>query len=327
MTDLTPWNLQFDFNTLDQFMPMFILFDNEWRIQRFGRTMAKLGMLEDHRGQFFLDVFDVLRPRRFIQNTDILNAHNGKVTARMKVGMVGKLKGYAHVLPNDQGILLNFSLGAGMVNAVENEGLVAHDFAPTDASVDLLYLIEVQQALLSEARRSTIKMHTDRRSAMAKADTDVLTGLSNRRGMEAFVDRVMARKTFVPFAFIMIDLDFFKAVNDTLGHAAGDAVLCEVATRLAGLTRRGDLVARTGGDEFNLILPDFSDAKAAMELSNRIIADLKRDVLLGNQKCSIGASIGTTIVSKKADFAELSDKVDKALYQSKEKGRGTATLV
>jgi diguanylate cyclase (GGDEF)-like protein len=327
MADGMHTGLFLDWDALNQFMPMYILFDKDWKIRRFGRTMAKLGMLDAHNGQYFLDVFDVLRPRRFIQNAEVLDEHGGKVTARMKAGSGGKLKGFAYVLPSDQGILLNFSLGAGMVSAVESEGLIANDFSPTDARVDLLYLIEVQQALLGEARKSTMKMHTDRRSALAKADTDVLTGLSNRRGMDAFVDRIMARKTFVPFAFMMIDLDYFKAVNDTMGHAAGDAVLSEVAVRLTNLTRRGDLVARTGGDEFNLILPEFSDGAAALDLSNRIIADLKRDITFENQTCTIGASIGTTIVSQKSDMAAVSSAVDKALYESKETGRGTATLV
>ena len=327
MADFSPMKLQLDEETLNRFMPMYILFDNDWRVRRFGSTMGKLGMCENSIGCYFLDIFDVLRPRRFIQDTKILTEHDGKITARMKASSVGKLKGFARVLPGNQGILVNFSLGAGMVNAVDNEGLIARDFAPTDASIDLLYLIEVQQALLGEARKSTIQMHTDRSSAMAKADTDVLTGLSNRRGMEAFVGRIMGRKTFVPFAFIMIDLDFFKAVNDTFGHAAGDAVLAEVAKRLTQLTRRGDLVARTGGDEFNLILPNFTDSDAALELSKRIIRDLSKDILFESAVCTIGASIGTTVVLHKTDFVDLSEMVDKGLYESKQKGRGTVTMV
>lgn len=83
MKDLAPLNLQLDFETLNEFMPIYILFDSDWKIRRFGRTMAKLGMVNDHIGQHFLNAFDVLRPRKFIQNTAVLDAHNGKVTARM----------------------------------------------------------------------------------------------------------------------------------------------------------------------------------------------------------------------------------------------------
>lgn len=323
----SPISLNFDCATLDRFMPMHVMLDTQWRVRHVGPTMKKIGMDDGQIGAYFLDVFDVLHPRRFTQSNSGLIETGGKMKARLKDGASGKLKGFAQVLPDNQGILVNFSLGAGMVQAIENGGLLARDFAPTDASIDLIYLIEVQRALLAEARLTAQKMHRDRSSALVKADTDALTGLANRRGMEAFVDRIMGRKTFVPFAFLMIDLDFFKAVNDTLGHAAGDQVLTTVADRLTALTRRGDLVARTGGDEFNIILPDFTDSEAAENLSNRVIAELKRGIPFGDKECNIGASIGATIVTDKVDFNVTMELVDKALYKSKENGRGQVTMV
>jgi diguanylate cyclase (GGDEF)-like protein len=327
MNECSPISLQFDCAALDRFMPMHVVLDTKWRVRHIGPTLKKIGMGDRNIGAYFLDVFDVLHPRRFNQSSEKLIESDGKMKARLKEGASGKLKGFAQVLPNNQGILVNFSLGAGMVQAIDREGLLARDFAPTDASIDLIYLIEVQRALLAEARLTAQKMHRDRKNALVKADTDVLTGLTNRRGMDAFVARIMARKTFVPFAYLMIDLDFFKAVNDTMGHMAGDAVLTRVADRLTGLTRRGDLVARTGGDEFNIILPDFTDAIAAKNLCERVIAELKRPIDIGDKECAIGASIGATIVNEKSDFDATVKAVDKALYESKENGRGRVTMV
>jgi diguanylate cyclase (GGDEF)-like protein len=323
----TTLGLNLDWDVLDRLMPMHLVLDCDWRIRRFGPTLKRLGLASAQKGQFFLDVFEVLQPRSFMQDLDLLPDSGCKFKARFKTGSLGKLKGFSVGLLQDQGILVNFSLGASMVRAVEEQGLVAHDFAPTDSSIDLLYLVEVQQALLAEARRSTSKMHLDRRSAMAKAGTDVLTGLSNLRGMESFSKRIMARKTFVPFGFMMIDLDFFKAVNDTLGHAAGDAVLREVAMRLTSLTRHSDLVARTGGDEFVVILTEFTDANAAVDLATRIISELEKEIIFADKRCKIGASIGVTVVEERTDMTVLADTVDKALYASKQAGRGRATLV
>jgi len=322
-----PSAVSIELDVLNRFMPMAILLDSDWRVQRIGPTLQKLGVGLDNSGKYLLDIFDVTQPRRFLQAELTLRQTGGKIKGYFKDIANAKMKGFVQKLSGGQGFLVDFSLGAGLAKAVQENGLMARDFSHSDASLDLLYLVEVQQALLAEARRATFKMSVDRRSALSKADSDPLTGLSNRRGLDAFVQRIMGRKTFVPFALIMIDLDFFKAVNDTHGHAAGDAVLREVAQRLLNLTRRGDLVARSGGDEFNIILPNFTGASAAKGLSERIIDELQKPVLFNGKSCQIGASIGMTIVSKKIDFHKTEQAVDRALYTSKQSGRGTVTIV
>jgi len=322
-----PSSVSMDLDVLERFMPMAVLMDSDWRIQRIGPTFDKLGLGSDNLGKYLLDIFEVTQPRRFLQGELALHKTGGKIKGHFKDIANAKMKGFVQKLSNEQGFLIDFSLGAGLTKVVQAKGLLARDFSPADASLDLLYLVEMQQALLAEARRATFKMSVDRRSALSKADTDALTGLSNRRGLDAFVRRIMGRKTFVPFALIMIDLDFFKAVNDNHGHAAGDGVLREVAQRLLKLTRRGDLVARSGGDEFNIILPNFTDSNAAIGLSERIIEELRKPVLFENKVCQIGASIGMTIVSEKIDFHKTEQAVDRALYTSKQAGRGTVTIV
>jgi diguanylate cyclase (GGDEF)-like protein/PAS domain S-box-containing protein len=152
---------------------------------------------------------------------------------------------------------------------------------------------------------------------------DPLTGLPNRATLEQHLERDLARvrRTDDVVAALYIDLDRFKLVNDSLGHAAGDQVLVEVARRIDGLTRGGDLLARLGGDEFMLVCPGVDEA-AAEAVAAKILAALDTTIRLDDAEFQIGASIGIAIGPRDgADAAELIKHADGAMYAAKRSGR------
>jgi diguanylate cyclase (GGDEF)-like protein/PAS domain S-box-containing protein len=154
---------------------------------------------------------------------------------------------------------------------------------------------------------------------------DVLTGLPNRT---LLVDRIeqailVARRTKAPVALMVMDLDGFKEINDTLGHHAGDLLLQQVAKRLLEEIRESDTVARLGGDEFAFVLPTVEDSAAAIRFARRILKALERPFELENQKCEVGASIGVAMFPEHGgDSATLMRRADSAMYHAKRGGRG-----
>ena len=158
------------------------------------------------------------------------------------------------------------------------------------------------------------------------ATEDPLTGLANRR---LFEDRlaeevVSARRHLRPLSLIVMDLDHFKEVNDTYGHAAGDAVLVEAARRMRSVTRVDELLARTGGDEFALLLSDTGGEKAAAA-AERLRKVLGRAWPSGAAvTASIGVATGT---GSELTGSCLTKQADEALYESKRKGRDAITVV
>ena len=123
-------------------------------------------------------------------------------------------------------------------------------------------------------------------------------------------------------AVLYLDLDGFKAINDTLGHAAGDEVLREVAARLLHSVREMDIVARMGGDEFAIMVSAFSTNKEIEKLADRIIASLNEPLAVGDQECWIGVSIGVSFYPDDDHRpGELIQKADEAMYRVKEKGK------
>jgi diguanylate cyclase (GGDEF)-like protein/PAS domain S-box-containing protein len=155
---------------------------------------------------------------------------------------------------------------------------------------------------------------------------DALTGLPNRKFFErelaAAVEASRCDET-ARFAAMFIDLDCFKAVNDRLGHAAGDQLLREVAQRLRAALRPDDLVARLGGDEFAVLLRALHASDGGLRLAQRVLQDLTRTLVIDGQPVTPGASIGITFSDRAYRSAdEVLRDADHAMYQAKRAGRG-----
>jgi diguanylate cyclase (GGDEF)-like protein len=159
-----------------------------------------------------------------------------------------------------------------------------------------------------------------------RARQDMLTGLLNRAGLEDVVTR-RADTTARGSTVFYIDLDGFKTINDTLGHAAGDQLLVEVSRLMRQATPATDVVARIGGDEF-IILADEMDPATARQIGQRFIDSLcATSFLLGGTAVTVGASMGIAIRSSaRSDFSALLMEADTALYEAKLKGRSCAVL-
>jgi diguanylate cyclase (GGDEF)-like protein len=183
---------------------------------------------------------------------------------------------------------------------------------------------------LGLASRNSRQLALVNQRVLELARLDALTGLPNRA---FFLDRLQQiqaheRQCDGSFSVIMIDLDRFKNVNDSLGHAAGDALLREVANRMRSAIRESDVVARLGGDEFAIIQAGCPDQKSsALNLATRISMLIAEPFQLPNHQVEVGTSIGIAMApAHGSDPHELLKKADLAMYRSKSTGRNYLTL-
>jgi diguanylate cyclase (GGDEF)-like protein len=158
---------------------------------------------------------------------------------------------------------------------------------------------------------------------------DPLTGVANRAALRERIETTLARsrRRGVEFAVMFIDLDRFKAINDTCGHDIGDAVLCEIAERLRQALRTSDVVARLGGDEFAVFLDDLWPDSRPLEVAERIRRSLERPIILGDRTLVVTPSIGL------ARYPEVTGSVDdilkaadSAMYLAKNRGRNNVQV-
>ena len=161
------------------------------------------------------------------------------------------------------------------------------------------------------------------------AQHDALTGLANRA---RFSDRLhqaitMAQRDGNRFALLYIDLDRFKPVNDTFGHAIGDTLLCQVANRIRACVRESDTVARIGGDEFVVLLRTVEGPADASLVGEKIRTELERPFDISTPPCTISCSIGIALYPEHGKTEhELSGAADRAMYRAKDAGRNTIRL-
>jgi diguanylate cyclase (GGDEF)-like protein/PAS domain S-box-containing protein len=168
-------------------------------------------------------------------------------------------------------------------------------------------------------------------TARLQATRDMLTGLLNRRGFDQALASCFERHRREPgldLALLLIDLDFFKQVNDTHGHEAGDIVLRSVAALLEKTVRRTDQVGRLGGDEFAVLLPGVDDPAHAEQIAAAIIAGLQTPIAIGEGlEARIGGSIGITFAGGESDsLAAMLRRADEAMYAAKQAGRCQSRL-
>jgi diguanylate cyclase (GGDEF)-like protein/PAS domain S-box-containing protein len=162
-----------------------------------------------------------------------------------------------------------------------------------------------------------------------QAITDHLTGLLNRQGFESVLDELIgtADRLGQQLACLFVDLDRFKWINDNLGHAAGDDVLCQVATRLRRQLRAGDRIARLGGDEFAILLAAPNARQLAMDVSERLVASLRTPLTINGADLQVSASIGVAVYPDHASTAAcLLQKSDMAMYARKRSGKNGVQL-
>ncbi|MBF0124011.1 MAG: diguanylate cyclase [Magnetococcales bacterium] len=156
------------------------------------------------------------------------------------------------------------------------------------------------------------------------AHHDVLTGMPNRKLLMNRLQRDIARakREQSMLAVLFLDLDRFKAVNDTLGHEVGDRLLIDVGQRLQTCLREVDTVARLGGDEFTVILSVIHHPEDAIKVARKIVSTITEPFLINGHNCQIGTSIGISFFPQHADQADdLIKKADIAMYAVKQKGR------
>jgi diguanylate cyclase len=204
-------------------------------------------------------------------------------------------------------------------------------FSPYWALLPLAILVaslahKLQRALRHQATLRSEIATLVRNEAWLKSQafTDNLTGLANRLLLadrfQLTLERSKRRRA--EFALLMVDLNGFKAINDTYGHGAGDHVLRTVAQRLVATVRGSDTVARLGGDEFVLLIESFEDADELVHLGRKLIAAISEDIPLADQgHVNVGASVGFALFPRNgADLDSLLDTADRGMYDCKASG-------
>ncbi len=306
---------------LDTLCPMYVLVDDAGLIGRVGPTLQKLRPDRPLAGRNFLDIFELVRPKSITAVAEMMALSDRMLRLRFQDHPQTAFKGLIAPYPCGGGAVINLSFGISILDAVRDYSLTSGDFSGTDLAIELLYLVEANSAAMEASRSLNLRLQGARLAAEKQAYTDTLTGLKNRRAMDHILGHLISSNS--TFALMHLDLDFFKSINDRLGHAAGDYVLQQASQIMLDVTRSGDTVARIGGDEFVLIFKGMIDRPKLDGIARRLISRLCEPMQFEGADCRISASIGTALstqfeVPKAHDILHAADL---ALYAAKRNGR------
>ena len=252
---------------------------------------------------------------------------NRRATLRVRGQDELVLRGHGVALAGDL-LLLNFGFGMSLPQAIKLLSLTETDFSPSSNVIELLFMYEASQAILGEISSANEALENARREAERMSVTDPLTGLLNRRGFEIEFRKLVHSGNTHQLAVAALDLDLFKHVNDSFGHAAGDEVLLAVADAMRSGVRRGDIVARAGGDEFLLLFSCYDSVGDLVGILDRIIERIKQPIPLEDGIAKLSGSVGVSTFSAGAetDITTLLSRADAALYRAKSVGGGCVAL-
>ncbi|SFM44657.1 diguanylate cyclase (GGDEF) domain-containing protein [Shimia aestuarii] len=314
------------FALLDVLCPMHVVLNTSGHVSHAGPTAVKIAGDRPLVGERFLELFELLRPRAVTSMAQLLQVAGVKLHLRTREPTQSGIKGVLVPLPDGGGAVVNLSFGISILDAVRDYALTSADFAATDLTIEMLYLVEAKSAAMAASRKLNQRLQGAMIAAEEQAFTDTLTGLKNRRALDHILPRLVQERR--AFGLMHLDLDFFKAVNDTMGHPAGDHVLQRVARVLVESSRDDDCVARVGGDEFVLVFRGITDDETLGRIAQRIISEVEKPIAFQEQTCKVSASVGIAVFpgDVEATVDQLMADADRALYASKHKGRATYTI-
>lgn len=184
-------------------------------------------------------------------------------------------------------------------------------------------LLRANEEMQKQVHRRTQELQVANAELQRQANTDALTQLLNRRGFDtqASLALALARRSGRPLSMISLDIDFFKGVNDQFGHDVGDSVLANLADILRQRTRKADIVARIGGEEFVLLLPD-TNASAAQRLAQELLESIERTLIPTVGHITVSAGVSSLRSEETTDdLHSMLKRSDEALYEAKRAGR------
>lgn len=311
---------------LDALMPMHLELDSEGTILHVGATLSKLRPEGFFLGKSVFELFHFKRPKQAETFEELVEARGIPFQIQFLSAPETQFRAQLALLNPGEGGILNLAFGVSFLSEIGKYCLHAGDFAFTDPTLDMLYLIEANAATRRESDSLTRRLMGARIAAEEQAFTDTLTGLKNRRALDHVLER--NRRLDNDFTLVAIDLDSFKAVNDKLGHAAGDHVLQQISKLMVARTTEGDTLCRVGGDEFVIVLGDETDVQAVARRAKQLIRAIEDPIAFKDIECHVSASIGIASTAQFPDWSieQLMRVADVALYEAKNLGKAQAII-